>query len=62
MSALVLVFLACLGGTCKPVQIPWDGGLQSCMLFGQQAAAEWLRDHPGHTLQRGYRCEAGRET
>ena len=62
MSALVLVFLACLNGSCQRVTVPFDGGLQACMLFGQQAAAEWLAQHPGHTVQRGYRCETGRET
>ena len=62
MSALVLAFVACLSGSCRMVQIPWDGGLQACMLFGQQTAAEWLAQHPGHTMQRGYRCETGRET
>lgn len=62
MFAYALTFIACLSGApdrCQTVQIPWDGSLQQCMLFGQQAAAEWQGQHPGWAMRRGYRCESG---
>lgn len=64
MFAYVLAFVACLGAApdrCRTVELPWDGTLMTCMLFGQHAAAAWTNDHPGWALRRGYRCESGRE-
>jgi hypothetical protein len=60
MSLLVLAFVACLGSHCEKVELPWDGSLMQCMLFGQQLAAQWTNEHPGWALDRGYRCESGR--
>lgn len=65
MFFYVLVFVACLGAQpdrCRQVELPWDGGLQSCVLFGQQALATWVNEHPGWALRRGYRCQTGRVT
>lgn len=59
MTALVLVFLACASDRCAEVQIPWDGSLQTCMLFGEHAAAQWTNEHPGWAVTRGWRCESG---
>ncbi len=63
MFAYVLTFIACLGtgsDRCHSVELPWDGTLMQCMLFGQHAAAQWTSEHPGWALQRGWRCESGR--
>lgn len=61
----VLTFLACLSspsdGSCRNVEIAWDGGPVQCMMFGQQEMARWVREHPGFTTPRGYRCLPGRE-
>lgn len=62
MSLIVLTFLACLGDRCQAVQIPFDGGLQACMLFGGHVAAEWVSQRPGYALQRGWRCETDTPT
>jgi hypothetical protein len=35
-----------------------DLSIMSCMIQGQQIAAEWLSDHPKWMLQR-WRCEIG---
>lgn len=59
MPLIALVFVACLGDKCQTVQLPFDGTSMQCMLFGQQAAAEWLRHRDGWALRRGYRCETG---
>ena len=50
MFTYVLTFVACLGAAgdrCRNVELPWDGSLMQCMLFGQQAAAQWTSEHPG---------------
>jgi hypothetical protein len=63
MFTYVLTFVACLGTAgdrCRHVELPWDGSLMQCMLFGQQAAASWTSEHPGYALVRGWRCESGR--
>ena len=44
----------------QTVELPWDGSLMQCMLFGQQVAAQWTNEHPGWALLRGWRCESGR--
>ena len=52
MFVYVLTFMACLGGQgdrCQNVELPWDGSLMQCMLFGQQAA-QWTNEHPGWAL------------
>jgi hypothetical protein len=63
MFLYVLTFIACLGAgpdRCRTVELPWDGTLMQCMIFGQHAAAEWSNEHPGWALRRGWRCESGR--
>ncbi len=63
MFVYVLTFVACMGvetGRCQKVELPWDGSLMQCMLFGQQLAAQWTNDHPGWALNHGYSCENGR--
>ena len=64
MFSLVLTFVACLGSNgmdrCRHVELPWDGSLMQCMLFGQHAAARWTDEHPGWALTQGWKCESGR--
>lgn len=63
MLVYALVFTACLGAgqdRCREVELPWDGPLQTCILFGQQLAAQWVSQHPGWHPRGRYRCEAGR--
>ena len=51
MIVYVLTFIACLGGgtdRCRTVELPWDGSLMQCMIFGQHAAAQWTSEHPGY--------------
>ena len=63
MFTYVLTFVACLASAdrpCRNVEMPFDGSLMQCMLFGQHAAAQWSNEHPGWTLVHGYRCESGR--
>ena len=43
MFVYILTFIACLGigaDRCRAVELPWDGSLMQCMLFGQHAAAQ----------------------
>jgi hypothetical protein len=56
MTGYALVFLACFGGDCRQVRVPFDGTLMQCMLFGQQVMAQWIADRPGSTISGGYRC------
>jgi hypothetical protein len=64
MFSLVLTFVACLGvgnaERCRQVEIPFDGSLMQCMLFGQHQAAAWTNEHPGWLVTRGWKCETGR--
>jgi hypothetical protein len=65
MFGLVLTFVACLsgpadGGRCRRVEVPFEGTMQQCMLFGQHEAARWAADHEGWRLHRGWRCVRGR--
>ncbi len=63
MFVYVLTFVACLStgaDRCRTVELPWDGSLMQCMLFGQQAAAQWTNEHPPWALRHGWRCESGR--
>lgn len=64
MFALVLTFVACLGSAdgdrCRQVEMPFDGSLMQCMIFGQHVAAHWTTEHPGWSVPRGWRCESGR--
>jgi hypothetical protein len=63
MVTYVLTFVACLGtgsDRCRHVQLPWEGSLMQCMLYGQHVAARWTDEHPGWALVRGWRCESGR--
>lgn len=56
---LALIFTACISGQCREVQIPWDGSLMQCMIFGGHQLAAWTNDHPGY-VAKGWRCESGR--
>lgn len=61
MMLYVLAFLACAGpDRCRTVELPWDGPLMTCMLFGQQAIAQWTNEHPGWTAPQGWRCTTER--
>jgi hypothetical protein len=64
MFSLVLTFVACIGaqgpGHCRQVELPWDGSLMQCMLFGQHEAAHWTNNHPGWVVTRGWRCQSGK--
>ncbi len=59
----VLTFVVCLVGAseprCERIELPWDGPEFRCQLFGQMEIARWLREHPGFTLEGGWRCEPG---
>ena len=45
MFGLVLSFAVCLsageGGRCQNVELPFEGSMQQCALFGQHQAARW---------------------
>ena len=64
MFGLILSFVVCLGtvgtGRCEQVELPFDGSMQQCMLFGQHQAARWIADHDGYQLRRGWRCLSGK--
>lgn len=51
MSGLVLSLVVCLGaaegGRCQRVELPFEGSMQQCALFGQQEAARWANEHRG---------------
>jgi hypothetical protein len=52
---LVLAFIACAGNYCRTVELPWDGSLLQCQLFGQQAVAAYAEPR-NLTVPRGWRC------
>ena len=58
MAELVLIF--CLAGTPGSCQeerpLVADMSLMTCLVQGQQYAANWIADHPKWTLS-GWRCE-----
>jgi hypothetical protein len=65
MFGLVLTFVACLGGSvesgrCRLVELPFEGSMQQCMIFGQHEAARWVAVHEGWRVARGWRCVGGR--
>jgi hypothetical protein len=64
MFALVVTFVACLGSSngdrCRQVEMPFDGSMMQCMLFGQHVAAQWTTENPGWSVARGWRCESGK--
>ncbi len=64
MFALIVSFVVCLGaadgGSCRQIELPFEGSMQQCMLFGQHQAARWIADHDGYHLRRGWRCLSGR--
>ena len=65
MFGLVLSFVVCMGGTpdngrCLPVEIPFEGSMQQCMIYGQTEVVRWISDHGDYALRRGYRCLPGR--
>ena len=58
MFGMVLSFIVYLGaadGRCRNVEIPFDGSVQQCMVYGQVEAVRWTAEHAGWELQRGYR-------
>jgi hypothetical protein len=58
---IALVLSVCWAGACRDVPIPHDfQGTMGCMMAAQQAAAEWMREHPHYTLG-GWRCGPYRE-
>lgn len=61
MITCVLAFVACLGTSCRTVEIPWEGSLMTCSLFAQQQMAAWEAEHPGWVHGPKYRCTAERE-
>lgn len=65
MFEIVLAFIACLNSSgttrCQDVQIPFNGTMMQCMVFGQHETARWIGEHPGWTVARGWRCGSGRE-
>lgn len=64
MFGLVLIFVACLGTSgqdrCQQVELPFDGSMMQCMIFGQHQAAAWTNEHPGWAVRRGWKCESGK--
>ena len=63
---MVLSFMACLGaadGRCRNVEIPFDGSVQQCVMYGQVEVIRWTTEHVGWEPRRGYRCMSpGRST
>lgn len=60
-AALFLVFMACSASSCRTVELPWQGSLFECLLFGQQSAAAYATER-GLTVRQGWRCEQGKPT
>jgi hypothetical protein len=64
MFSLVLTFVACLSssesGRCQMIELPFDGSLMQCMMFGQHEAARWTNEHPGWAVTRGWKCQSGK--
>lgn len=55
---LVLAFIACSAAQpdrCRNVELPWDGSMLQCQLFGQQAVAAWTEPR-NLIVPRGWRC------
>ncbi len=59
---VTLILVVCLSGTpgvCHEEQPPIDvTSAMSCLVQGQQLAAEWLEEHPKWRLE-GWRCRLG---
>jgi hypothetical protein len=64
MFGLVLTFVACLSaselGRCRMVELPFEGSLMQCMIFGQHEAARWTNENPGWAVTRGWKCQSGK--
>ena len=64
MIGLMLSFVVCVSaagdGRCQQVELPFEGSLLQCMLYGQHQAARWTSDHPGWHVARGWRCLSGK--
>jgi hypothetical protein len=60
MIALLITF--CLSATpdrcVERADFDTMGSVMECMLAGQQAGAEWVKDHP-QWVMRGFRCRMG---
>jgi hypothetical protein len=55
----VLIFMVCLVDTptrCKVVQLPFEGSMQECLLFGQQLVAVWVKGNSGYMPTGRYHC------
>ena len=48
------------GGRCQNVELPFEGSMQQCALFGQQQAARWVVENQGWQMRRGWRCLSGK--
>jgi hypothetical protein len=60
-AALVIAFvLVGSDGARLPMQLPWQGTMLECQLFGQQLIAHVAAEHPGMKLERGWTCSNGR--
>jgi hypothetical protein len=64
MFGLMLSFVVCVNagdtGRCRQVELPFEGTLMQCMLYGQHEAARWTSDHPGWFVTRGWKCLSGK--
>jgi hypothetical protein len=55
----VLIFMTCLIETptsCKMVQLPFEGSMQECLLFGQHLIAAWSKEDHGYMPTGRYHC------
>jgi biotin carboxylase len=55
VTLLLLVCLAADPSSCRTEPIDFAGTQIECALYGQQAAAEWLAQHPKWRLAK-WRC------
>lgn len=64
MVAIYLVFVACLSSAeCQEFELPWDGSIVACSIFGQHRISDWNRDNPRYRPPEGgwrYRCANGK--
>ena len=62
MRMVTLILVVCLSGTpavCHEEQPPIEAtSAMSCLVRGQEIAAEWLEEHPKWHLE-GWRCRFG---
>lgn len=57
---ITVVFIACLGASCEPVEIRAPMTPLYCALKGgQETAARWIASHPDWTVRGRIACEVG---